>query len=300
VLVCEALARALHGQTPTTFHVDTKLALVRFQVSPKHGEFVADLRAEDIEIREDGVPQEIALFEGGRFYPKQIPVEIALLFDCSLSVQQAGKLNANVFRRELLDEYDNASLAIYAFSDKLVRLTGATRTAADLSAALETVSKFPAGKTPLFEYITATMREMTASGREALRILVVFSDGESTRPGDEWLDRDAVAAAKDLGVAIHPVLLSRPGVAATMERQIVSVQKFLDLAKATGGETTITLDNDEVLPRVLRAVAARVKFEYVVGYRPAPGTMWRQHEVQVVWRTKPRGEIVGGTRVLVH
>jgi hypothetical protein len=38
----------------------------------------------------------------------------------------------------------------------------------------------------------------------------------------------------------------------------------------------------------------------VVGYRPASGTMRRQHEVQVVWRTKPRGEIVGGARVLVH
>jgi hypothetical protein len=85
-----------------------------------------------------------------------------------------------------------------------------------------------------------------------------------------------------------------------MERQILSVQKFLDLAKATGGEGTITLDNDEVLPRVLRTVAARVKFEYVVGYRPPSGTMRQQHEVQVVWRVKPRGEIVGGTRVLVH
>lgn len=293
-------ALALYAQAPATFRVDTKLALVHFQVSPTRGEFITDLRAEDIEIREDGVPQEIALFEGGRFYPRRLPVEITLLFDCSRSVQDAGKLNPNVFQRGLLDEYENATLAIYAFSDKLVRLTGATRTPAELNAALETVGKFPAGKTPLFEYIIATMREMTAGGRDALRILVVFSDGESTRPGDEWLDADAVKAAKELGIAIYPVLLSRPDAAATMERQIVSVQKFLDLAKATGGEGTITLENDEVLPRVLRSVAVRVKFEYVAGYRPPAGTMRQQHDVQVVWRTKSRGEIVGGTRVLVH
>jgi len=290
----------LHAQSPATFRVDTKLALVRFQVSPERGKFLTDLRAEDIEIREDGVPQEIALFEGGRFYPRRLPIEIALLFDCSRSVQEAGKLNTNVFPRGLLDEYENASLAIYAFSDKLVRLTPATRTMTDLNKALAVVGQFPAGKTPLFEYITQTMREMTIGGREALRILVVFSDGESTRPGDEWLDTKAIDAAKELGIAIYPVLLSRPDLAATIERQIISVQKFLDLAKATGGEDTITLDNDEVLPRVLRTVAARVKFEYVVGYRPASGTMRRQHEVQVVWRTKPRGEIVGGARVLVH
>jgi VWFA-related protein len=290
----------LHAQTPATFRVDTRLALVRFQVSPERGKFINDLHAEDIEIREDGVPQEIALFEGGRFYPRRLPVEIALLFDCSLSVQEAGKLNPNVFQHDLLDEYDNASLAIYAFSDKLVRLSGATRTPSELNAALETVGKFPAGKTPLFEYIVETLRQMTAGGHDALRILVVFSDGESTRPGDEWLDVSAANAAKELGIAIYPVLLSRPGATATMQRQMVSVQKFLGLAKATGGEGLITLDNDEVLPRILRTVADRVKFEYVVGYHPAAGTMRQQHEVQVVWRAKPRGEILGGTRVLVH
>jgi VWFA-related protein len=291
---------ALHAQAPATFRVDTRLALVRFQVSPTRGQFITDLRAEDIEIREDGVPQEIALFEGGRFYPRRLPVEIALLFDCSRSVQEAGKLNPHVIPRGLLDEYDNASLAIYAFSDKLVRLTVLTRTTADLNAALETVSRFPAGKTPLFEYIVATMREMAVTNRDARRILIVFSDGESTRPGDEWLDDSAAATARELGIAIYPVLLSRPDAAATMERQIVSVQKFLDLARASGGDSTISLDNDELLPRVLRTVAARAKFEYVVGYHPPSGAMRKQHEVQIVWRGKPRGEIVGGSRVLVH
>src|SRR5215471_11898170 len=184
-LLATADARA---QSTATFRVESKLALVRFQVSPTRGEFITDLRPEDVEIREDGVPQEIALFEGGRFYPRRLPVEIALLFDCSRSVQEAGKLNTNVFPRGILDEYENASLAIYAFSDKLVRLADTTRTMAELNKALEVVGTFPAGKTPLFEYIAQTMREMTASGREALRILVVFSDGESTRPGDEWLD----------------------------------------------------------------------------------------------------------------
>lgn len=295
-----ALSSSAAAQPPATFRVDSKLALVRFQVSPKHGEFITDLHAEDIELREDGVPQPIALFEGGRFYPRRLPVEIALLFDCSMSVQDAGKLNPNVFQRDLLAEYENTSLAIYAFSDKLVRLAGATRTASELRAALDIVRKFPAGKTPLFEYITATMREMAASGRNALRILVVFSDGESTRPGDDWLDAGAVETAKELGVAIYPVLLSRPGAAAVMEQQIVSVRKFMDLAKATGGEAAVTLENEEVLPRVLRSVASRVQFEYVVGYVPPAGVMRKQHEVQVVWRGKARGEIVGGTRVVVH
>jgi VWFA-related protein len=287
------------SQPAATFQVDSKLALVRFQLSPKPGETV-DLRADDIEIREDGVPQHIAMFEGGRKDRNIVPVDVALLFDCSLSVREAGTLNPNVFHRDLLDPYPNASLAIYAFSDRLVRMTGATRTAQDLKAAIETVALFPAGKTPLFEYITETMRQMAIGARTALRILIVFSDGESTRPGDENYDHLAIAAAQELGVAIYPVVLSRPGAGGTMDRQIESVQKFMALAKATGGETTITMENDQVLPRVLRKVASRVQFEYVAGYYPAPGAMRRQHEVEVAWRGKPRGEIVGGSRIVVH
>jgi len=97
----EALERRAGAPPPdgtAVFHTEANLVLVRFQVSPQKGKLISDLRAEDIEVLEDGVPQQIALFEGGSFYPRTTPLEITLLFDCSGSVQQAGTLDTRVFQ----------------------------------------------------------------------------------------------------------------------------------------------------------------------------------------------------------
>jgi len=63
-----------------TFRAETNLVTVHFQVTPKKGKPTADLRAEDIELREDGVRQKIAVFQGGRANPQAAPVEVNLLF----------------------------------------------------------------------------------------------------------------------------------------------------------------------------------------------------------------------------
>jgi hypothetical protein len=51
---------------PATFRVTTELTLVRFEVTPDRKKFLTDLRPDDIEPREDGVPRTIPHFEGGR------------------------------------------------------------------------------------------------------------------------------------------------------------------------------------------------------------------------------------------
>jgi VWFA-related protein len=184
------------------------LVLVRFQVSPKKGTPIGDLRAEDIQILEDGARQKVVLFEGGRLYPRSVPLEITLLFDCSASVQNAGSLDPNVFGKSLLDEYVNTKIAIYAFTDDLTRLTTPTRDGAALMKALHGVRAIRTGGTPLFGSIADTARDSTASGESAVRILVIFSDGESTTAGDDSRDGEAIQAAQDRGIALYPVTLS--------------------------------------------------------------------------------------------
>jgi hypothetical protein len=133
-----------------TFRAETNLALVRFQVVAKKNDFVADLRANEVELREDGVPQEIALFEGGRLYPQISDIEIHLMFDCSGSVQQAGVLNPRAFSANLLDEFHNVRIAIWGFSGKsLVYFTAPTRDPARLNGAMEAVRGMKPGATSL-------------------------------------------------------------------------------------------------------------------------------------------------------
>ena len=62
VLFLSLAAVALSAQQ-ATFSVDTKLVVVNVTVKDKAGRLVANLKAEDFQILEDGVPQKMSVFE---------------------------------------------------------------------------------------------------------------------------------------------------------------------------------------------------------------------------------------------
>jgi VWFA-related protein len=320
------------------FRTESELALVHFQVKPKSGQLIQDLRPEDIEILEDGISQKVAVFEGGRLYPRKLGVEITLLFDCSGSIRQAHSLNPHVFQKDLLEEYENANIAIYAFSTALHRDTSPTRDPQTLQHAMDLVLDTPTGDTPLFEAILDTMRQSPAKPG-VLRSLVVLSDGQSTRPGDLANIPEVLRFAQDNGVSIYPVLLTNtssrtdtpeaeqrggpPRIVGTPVRRtrglaplpgpplaagtsrMESIKHYISLAQATGGQEFQTTVSDELLPEILRVQAERMRFDYVVGYYPSsatdkPAGTATEHSVQVILRAKDRGTILGGTRLVVH
>src|ERR1700678_2044007 len=106
-----------------------------------------------------------------------LPVEISLLFDCSASVERIAAMSSRVFRDNLLDEFPNASIAIYGFSDNLVRFARPTRDSAALKKAMDLVAAIPKGDTPLFGSIADTVRDAATTGANVVRMLVVFSHG---------------------------------------------------------------------------------------------------------------------------
>jgi VWFA-related protein len=302
----EAVRTKLAGldeASPATFRVTTDLTLVRFQVTPDRQKLLTDLRPDDIEVREDGVAQKVALFEGGRFHPRTVPLEITLLFDCSGSVRLAGRLDPYVFHATLLDEFENVSIGISGFSDHLVRLTRPTRDRRRLKEAMDGVLAVPSGGTALFRAIVRTARE-TAETEGGVRLLVVLSDGLAEPRSDATLAGQARRAAKETGVAIYPVLLppnfGNFAARGIPQAELETVRDFLSLAAATGGQTFTEMASDDLLPRVLRGIASQIRYEYVVGYYPTPSGTPAAHRVEVAWRSAPHGQIVGGTRVTVH
>jgi len=306
------------GKPTVTFRTDANLALVRFQVAPKKGEFVTDLRPEEIVVKEDGVPQKIAVFEGGRFYPRTVPVEISLLFDCSGSMAMAGLINPHVFGPNLLDEFENVRIAIYGFSDDLKRLTTPTRDPETLRTAMAGVLGVPHGNTPLFQTISALTREVAGAPGDASRMVVVFSDGESYPLNDTDLWNKTVSDAQELGVALYPVTLqgvaaepaptgappqssTTDGPAYHAAMRAMSRDRFAGLGRLTGGQAFASAASTEVLPNILRSLGSQIRFEYVVGYYyPAGSGSGKRRRVTVTWSGRGRGEIMGGTRVVVY
>ena len=174
--------------------------------------------------------------------------------------------------------------------------------------------------------------------RSVLRMLIIFSDGLSNRVGDFTKVEQTIRIAKENGVSIYPVMLlsntsrtdvpdaSRGGLPngrggnatgapgmpdppppppRSDAPRLESIKAYLNLATATGGQSSQEMMSEGLLPRILKIIAERMQFDYVVGYYPAATTdktadKKTPHAVQVVLRSKERGTILGGTRIVVH
>lgn len=285
-----------------TFTVKTELVNTRFQVVPKRGELVRELSQDDIQILEDGVPQPIAYFEGGSVRPVSKRVEITFLFDHSGSVEAAGTLNPYLFHEALLDEFENASIAVYAFSDQLMRTTAPTRNPRTLAAALRSIQMVPPNNTPLFESIAEVVRE-AAKGSAAYKVVVVVSDGMSATEGN--LDMGYRLKAADLalegGVTIYSVLLPVPAAIGGIYRGSAESERYFgDLATATGGRRIAVAGMEGMLERVLRELSGALRLDYVTGYYPTPSASIKKRKVEVTLTSPNSGNLIGGKRTVTR
>lgn len=334
LLVCGLLAPA---QEPPVFRAETSLALVRFHAVRKN-RWVNDLTRSDIVLLENGIPQKVALLEGGRTAPRTVPLEVILLFDTSGSVMQAGLFDPLLFQQNLLDGLGHASLALYTFGRELrlytpptrdlARLTQAFGRIEDRQAAIETVklddsrSHDPNGATFLYEAIMETARRASRSAANATRILVIVSDGfptTLTKP------QEAADVARECGIAVYPVVLGhwrlvqRAGLEqlatfdsrgtanpraqqrlARIQEQETTILEFAELGEKTGGRSFDPRDlNSLVARQILQAMASHIQAEYVAGYYPAPAaTPAKPRRIEVKLRSPALGKVRGGVRAL--
>ena len=303
-------AAAKADRATPVFRAQTELALVRFPYTPNTGQLITDLRAEDIELREDGVPRKVVLFEGGRFHPRSLPLEITLLFDTSGTVSLARTLDPRAFDGPLLKEYENLTIGIYGFGVELRRMTAPTRYIPSLKTAMDAAGHALRSRTELFDSIAQTTREAAATGGNAVRIVVVVSDGQSSVLADLAKFPEAVRTAQSLGVAIFPVLVqganaeldastvsrtARGKPAASLVRKTgeASVRNYLDLAAATGGEAFTEIPTRDTLEKILASIVRRFLDDYVVGYDASSGP----HKIEVVLRAAEKGRVGPAMRV---
>ena len=126
-----------------------------------------------------------------------------------------------------------------------------------------------------------------------VRLLVVFSDGESESPGDALRAHEAEKAALQAGTAVFPVILNKPG-ASTAFDSLQSIGDFSRLGEATGGKSLQGTIGSDVLPVVLKGLARELRNEYVAGYYLDSKS---PHNARVALKPGVRGKLFGGGRV---
>ena len=266
-------AQAPASPPPITVEADIQMVAVTAVVFDKGGHFVRGLTPKDIQVLEDGVPQDVTIFREARGGEDQIPLSVALVLDTSGSMKESLTFlqEAATSFAYKLDDVDQT--LVVSFNETV---KGSSEFSDDLDRAERFINGLQAwGGTSLYDAVDYSLsRIKDRSGRKAL---VVFSDGADTTSA---LDAKAVIErAKAIEATIYGIAFkgNNPGFGGGSAKGF-----FNRLADETGG-AVYSPDKVGDLLKVFSAIADELRNHYLLAYSPtkAPDDAWRKLEVKV-------------------
>jgi Ca-activated chloride channel homolog len=262
-------------QNQSIIRANVNLVLVDATVKTKAGRIMPDLKKEDFELREDGVPQKLEVFSRD-----QLPINVALVLDLSDSIEPfLGPLRdaANTALAALKPEDE---VALFTFSTEAELRVPFTN---DKSQIAQQISTFHAGgATNINDGIFMAAKYLLNAPPKGRRVIILISDDVGTDAGGQGTN-DIVTES----IAADTVLynLKIPGYnppatlfAASMIPGLVNIHKVMD---ATGGEL-FSVQDVAHLDTAFRALIDRIKTRYTVGYyTEATAALGKPHKLDV-------------------
>jgi Ca-activated chloride channel homolog len=259
-------------QKPFVLEAEVEVVSVTAVVFDKGGHFVRGLGPNDIELLEDGVPQDISLFrEASGKGDEEIPLSVVLVLDTSGSM------------KESLDFLKEAALNfVYKLEDVdtalVVQFNETIKGSADFTGDTDRLERFVSslqawGGTSLFDATHyALERIKDQAGRKAV---IVFTDGEdNTSRLDEKtvVDFAKMVEATVYGIGFRGSSFSGGSSAGYLKR----------ISSETGG-SYFSPDKMSELIKTFAAISEELKNHYILAYTPkrAPDNMYRKIELRV-------------------
>lgn len=263
-----ATAAAAAAQDEDVIRVDSSLVILNASISDRSGRMVSGIAEKEFKVYEDGVEQDIELFE-----TSESPFAAVILFDTSGSMLTrfgVARMTAINFMQGLRPT-DTA--AIYRFSGQVKVIQDFTQSQF-INDRLFDLS--PGGMTYMFDAIVRAAKDLSARP-EKRRAIIVLSDGQDTGSGAS--SKKALNAALAANATIYTVDLT------TFEGNVrdQNVGVLRDLAEKSGG-TFIQVKSGQVLRDSLDDVVQELGAQYTLGYSPkntASKKKWREIEVVV-------------------
>jgi Ca-activated chloride channel family protein len=252
---------ALRAQEPPeiTLRVDVRLIRVLANVKNQSGSLVGGLDREEFEIFDNGVQQEIAVFERST----QLPLQVAVLLDISATVitQLKKEKEATLeFAKALFAEGNPEDrLALIAFNHHVDLLTGFTNQLSRIQAALRWI-KAGSG-TALYDAIYLASEQLEL--REGRKVIIVVTDGGDTASYKKF--PDCLQAAHRAQAAVFPIVVNPvtndPG------RNVGGENAMQLLAERTGGRV-LTPRNFDLLLASYQEILRDLRTQYLLGFYP--------------------------------
>jgi Ca-activated chloride channel family protein len=267
------------GQQPS-FRVGVDIVSLNVIVTEAGGRYVTDLSAEDFNVFEDGVKQEVTFFN-----KTNLPIALALLLDTSASMdsklptsQEAAIGFAKKLRPQDLAE-------VVDFDSRVVVLQSFTGNVPEIEQAIRRTSA--GGSTSLYNAVYIALKDLkkvVAKNVDEIRrqAIIVLSDGEDTSsllPFEEVLD-----LAKRSETAIYAIGLRSTENTALATKGFKEAEFVLrQLSQETGGRSFFPNQLSD-LAVVYGQISEELSSQYTVGYsskNPKRDGSWRRVVVRV-------------------
>jgi Ca-activated chloride channel family protein len=250
-------------QSPLFKSTTSLVALNVIVTNPKQ-QYASGLRAEDFEVYEDGVRQQVQFFATA-----EVPLDLILLIDASSSMTDKVRVVHEAARGfvETLRPKDRA--AVVSFADGVRVLQPLTDDHALVHHAIDQTGA--KGATALHNAIYVALKEFgkpaSALGDVRRQAIAVLSDGEDT--SSLLTFDDVLDMAKRSGVSIYTIGLKSPEYGGS-SRSYFSQSDFAmkQLAIETGAMPFFPQGVRE-LDNVYGAIATELASQYSIGYVPS-------------------------------
>jgi len=272
-LVALAAALAALAQ-PADIRVDVNLVRVLTTVKDPSGQLVGSLPKEDFTILDNGVPQDISIFE----HHTEQPLSIALLIDTSGSTAKDLKYEVDSITRFLHALFSEGNpqdtVALYSFNYEVVVQAYFTHNVSTLERRLRLLHG-DAG-TSLYDAIYLTSKEL--EGRDGRHVIVIVTDGGDTTSTKDF--HAALEAAQLADTAIYPVLVVP--IPTDAGRNVGGENALTTLSQGTGGHVflpTLGAEMDQAFTHLIQDL----RTQYLLAYYPkdVPLTKNRFHSLEV-------------------
>jgi Ca-activated chloride channel family protein len=295
IAVCAmaGLLAAQQQQAPT-FRTTGDVVRVFVTVTDRDGRLVTTLAREDFEVRDEGKPQPISLFDNS---PQ--PIQLIVMLDVSGSMEGNLRL-LRESSEELIERLRPEDVAAIGTFGREIEISPTfTRDPAALRAALPTSIPGDA-PTPLWQAVDQAMDAFGEGGDER-RVILVLSDGKDTGPasfGQRFVTQvEVIDRSREDDVMIYAIGLrsrgARPMMTPGLGRGGLAGMLTADLPdpglsrvalETGGGYTEIRLGED--LGAAFARVADELHSQYLLGFEP-PKRDGKVHDVDV--RVSKRG-----------
>jgi Ca-activated chloride channel family protein len=265
------------GTNPSrgTVKVAVNLVNVLVSVLDDHNRPAPNLPVEAFQVFEEGVQQNVAVFESET---KQ-PLDLALMIDASLSEhkEMASERDAAChFIQQILRPDDR--LSVFGFDETVTQMAPFSSEVTTLQAA---VRKIPDGAgTSIYDAVLLGSKALEKRSGERRRVIIMVTDaGETTSRADFESARKSALRA---GILLYTIVM-RP-VKNENGRNTAGEHALQTITETTGGAMFFP-DSPQELPIIFDRIDNELRTQYRLAYYPnprGPANTYRTIEVRVL------------------